>query len=399
MKSQENPYLLRAVDWKEIFPWLLLWRSMSFGFSARLLLPVTASLVVCITIFSWAFPDFIFSHANHDLPEIVAQAENHTLLHLKAWSDVQVSSPEKFPTSKTLQYISPECGTSLHFSSENSRPVWVKALAVLFLVLNFIILQMFIGRMTVVHVATGIRSSVFHAASMTKNRFSAALAALFFLALLIFLASLLFICPSWFTGWVLSLISDSSMFAIPEGGFLSSAINFLFMALFIFFACIVLALSFLFIMLILGALFGLPLMFTSLVSENSDCFDALSRAFAYSLQRPFHYAFYLLLGILFCLLGRVIMSILTCLTLFIFFHVTGTSFMADPTLGVWVAVYVIGLLPQAFTVIFICSMFSVIYMLLRRNVDAVELDEIWLPVSQGVPFPELPKLKSDPKNR
>jgi len=51
--------------------------------------------------------------------------------------------------------------------------------------------------------------------------------------------------------------------------------------------------------LLLGLLFGWPLMVASVACESQNAFDSMTRSFAYVLQRPFHYLCYSLLAILF----------------------------------------------------------------------------------------------------
>ncbi|MCR5162800.1 MAG: hypothetical protein K6C40_02160, partial [Thermoguttaceae bacterium] len=50
---------------------------------------------------------------------------------------------------------------------------------------------------------------------------------------------------------------------------------------------------------------------------------------------------------------------------------------------------------SAYAFLFFVSAVQGIYLLLRRDVDAVELDAIWLPDPQGVPAPSLPELKGE----
>jgi hypothetical protein len=45
-------------------------------------------------------------------------------------------------------------------------------------------------------------------------------------------------------------------------------------------------------LLLLGLLFGWPLMWATISTEGSDAFDALSRSYAYTFQRPLHYLFF-----------------------------------------------------------------------------------------------------------
>ena len=49
-------------------------------------------------------------------------------------------------------------------------------------------------------------------------------------------------------------------------------------------------------LLLLGLLFGWPLMWATISAEGTDSFDALSRSYAYVFQRPLHYLFYALVA-------------------------------------------------------------------------------------------------------
>ena len=47
--------------------------------------------------------------------------------------------------------------------------------------------------------------------------------------------------------------------------------------------------------LLLGLLFGWPLMWATISTEGTDTFDAISRTYAYTMQRPLHYLFYVVI--------------------------------------------------------------------------------------------------------
>ena len=49
-------------------------------------------------------------------------------------------------------------------------------------------------------------------------------------------------------------------------------------------------------LLLLGLLFGWPLMWATISAEGTDSFDALSRSYAYVFQRPLHYLFYVVVA-------------------------------------------------------------------------------------------------------
>ena len=46
----------------------------------------------------------------------------------------------------------------------------------------------------------------------------------------------------------------------------------------------------------IGLLFGWPLMWSTIATEGSDAFDAVSRSYAYTFQRPLHYLAYAVLA-------------------------------------------------------------------------------------------------------
>ncbi len=57
------------------------------------------------------------------------------------------------------------------------------------------------------------------------------------------------------------------------------------------------------LVLLLGLLFGWPLMWGTIAAESSDAFDAISRSYAYTFQRPLQYLGYVLVAALYGLLG------------------------------------------------------------------------------------------------
>lgn len=62
---------------------------------------------------------------------------------------------------------------------------------------------------------------------------------------------------------------------------------------------VVLAASAVIVFLLLGLMFGWPLIVSSISAEGQNAFDAVTRAFAYVFQRPLNYALYALVAILF----------------------------------------------------------------------------------------------------
>ena len=71
---------------------------------------------------------------------------------------------------------------------------------------------------------------------------------------------------------------------------------------------IVVAASIVMGILLLGLMFGWPLMIASVACESQNSFDSMTRSFAYVLQRPFHYLCYALIAVLFGGIAWLIVS-------------------------------------------------------------------------------------------
>jgi hypothetical protein len=157
-------------------------------------------------------------------------------------------------------------------------------------------------------------------------------------------------------------------------------------------------------LLALGLLFGWPLMWATVSSEGSDAFDALSRSYAYTFQRPLHYLFYVLVvGVIGALawllvlqLGEGIIHLANWAAhwgvfdeerMALLVAATNGHVAPDETLpltvrtGVWLMSLANGMV-RAIAFSFAYGYFFVaasgIYLLLRREVDHTETDEIYV---------------------
>lgn len=171
-------------------------------------------------------------------------------------------------------------------------------------------------------------------------------------------------------------------------------------------------------LLLLGLMFGWPLMVASVGCEGQNSFDAMTRAYAYTFQRPLHYAFYIVIAILFGGFCWLIVSELTNGVVDLAFWsaswganlvsadridtihglvpvsedgsesliTTGQNLMEmwNALLKTLAAAFIYGL--------FWC-MASAIYLLLRKDVDETETDEIYM-VDEKRTY-DLPPLRSD----
>lgn len=179
---------------------------------------------------------------------------------------------------------------------------------------------------------------------------------------------------------------------------------------------IALIVGFVITLILLGAIGGFNLMYPTISVEGSDSFDAISRSFSYVYARPWRLAIYTLVAIIYgaitFLFVRFFLTLLLSVTHFfvgalIFTHAddatplwnqmwsapeahgrlvytidymtlgpgSGASIGAS-LLAIWIYL-AIGLL-GAFAISFHFSANTIIYYLMRREVDATEIDDVYL---------------------
>ncbi len=181
-------------------------------------------------------------------------------------------------------------------------------------------------------------------------------------------------------------------------------------ALFIF----ALIAGFVITLVLLGLVGGFSLMYPTIAAEGTDSFDAISRSFSYLYARPWRLAFYALVGLLYgaltylfvrLFIWLVLLSSHTAASLFIWRDVAGkddvleamwpqppsygeltydipyinlspVQDVAATLLAFWVYLFVA--LVVAYVVSLYFSLSTIIYFLMRREVDATELDDVYL---------------------
>ena len=153
------------------------------------------------------------------------------------------------------------------------------------------------------------------------------------------------------------------------------------------------------VVVLLGLCFGWPLMWSTISFEGTDAFDALSRSFSYTFQRPLHYLFY-----------TVFAAVIGTLGWYFVFHFSESiidlsywaaswsageeridqiqSIVSEPQTeldSLLIGAKIIGCwegmartVATAFTYSFFWTAFTAIYLLLRQEVDQAELDEVYL---------------------
>lgn len=165
--------------------------------------------------------------------------------------------------------------------------------------------------------------------------------------------------------------------------------------------------------LLVGLLFGWPLMWPTISAEEaSDSFQAFSNSFSFTYQRPLSYLAYALLAVVLGGLGGILVegfaeAILTLTHWAISFGLGRDRLnqllagQLDTSSTVWVGSGLIDLgnrlvrtVATAYYFSFLFCAASAIYLLLRREVDQTDFDEVYLP--EGVEQFSLPPLRQGP---
>lgn len=181
--------------------------------------------------------------------------------------------------------------------------------------------------------------------------------------------------------------------------------------------------------LLLGLLVGWPLLWAAISVEGTDAFDAISRAYSYTFQRPLHYLVYTVVAGVLGALGAIIVALFAVFVIYLTAWTvswgSGASTMAEvfrdapshlqaplvaydaastpagqhSTLGRG-GLWMIGAANDGVTILalgFIYSFFwtaaTAIYILLRLSADARETDEVFL--EDPLDDAKLPALEPD----
>ncbi len=390
--------ILHQVSWREVLPSLTLGRAVGMAASPRTLL--LALLGLLFTWGGWLLLALLF--AGSDDPTVQAQVE---AIRVQPWdwryppacpviAEHTRGTPLE-PAAEAAQALfrldlAPLGGRDLPVIARPSLPAWALLIAC-----NFWWLAVWayfggaICRIAAVKYATEhyrFRAGLRHARNKWTSYFSAPIMPLIFSLL-----PALFILP-------LGLLT------LFDAGFVISAIFWPFAIL----AGLAIAI------LMVGLTLGWPLLWGNLsIEENSDAFDAVGRMYSYVGGRPLHYAFYLLLSAVFGCLGWFAVSWFVSLAYAAAARVAGAFTSGERAqelavagnllnmgVGDSVGFHVMSfwaaagrLLVIAYGVSFLWNAFTIIYFLLRQEVDRVPIDDVYR--DEPLDTSGLPKLKAD----
>lgn len=399
---------LRTIAWRDLLPWLLIFKTFWLSLSIPLLLLATAGVVV--QPLGWQLADLLFLD-----DEIVARdgdlaRANNTLT---SWPEGMTELPvlSRYVGQTSLRaLVRPSEGDyanifdtiSFPFVSLFDRTLELTTFAYfLFGSLWTLALWTIIGgtitRVAVVFLGLEERVSARDALIFTLRRFGQYFVAPLYPILGIGLLALPIA--------VLGLVMTSNVGVLIAG------------IVWVFVLIAALGMAF----LAVGLLFGWPLMWPVISAENGDAFEALSRSFGYTFQRPFHYAFYVLVATLFAALCWLFVG--SFATVVVHMADWGASwgagyerialieraaYMSEPypaevtstlrtgakLIRFWEHLVLSVATGFAYSLFFCLA--SAIYLLLRQVDDETEFDEVYL--DDDDERYTLPEVKRDPAN-
>jgi hypothetical protein len=371
MSMTEEVGVVRQIVWREIFPWLIIFRAFRISVSLPilalatigwLLTPLGAQIAAEVFLggedfstMQWAAPMNDFSAASESLQAIpgvstVSSTSNPIVYVYQHFTDPFV---QLFDRSNTIRE------TAYHLF----RGLWSIAIWAFF--------AGAITRIATVQLGRDERIDLRKAAAYATRQYGWGFAAPLFPLFGVFLASLPLI--------VLGLVMRADVGMIVAGVVWALAlVGGLVMTI-----------------LLLGLLAGWPLMWPTISSEeHGDAFEAFSRSFSYVFQRPLQYLFYLLLAGLIGGLGWILVSHVSEAVIQLTYY--GTSWGATNdrvelvAYGEYTGVLRVGIglvrlfnglvrtIAMAFNFSFFFCALTAIYLVLRRDVDKTDFDEVFV---------------------
>jgi hypothetical protein len=379
--------LLRAVSWRDLCPWLIIFRVFRQAVSLPALTLATAA--VLLTPIGWRIPEKIFLEEDEQAGVLL---DGYAL---------EVGEPDRWPaerdaTPAAADFRHPSRARAVLFDAAGEiasvfhglmdpfrqlfDPRWTLTEFAYFLFGGLWTLAVWalaggaITRLAIVPLATeqhiGFRAALWHSLRMFPTYF---LSPLFPFLGVIVLGALLALVGLLLRGGSVGLaVAGVLWFLVILGGF---------------------AMAY----LLVGLLFGWPLMWAAASAErDADLFDSVSRAYSYTRQAPLKYLFYAIVAVLFGGLCWLLVELFA--EAVISLGEWGVSWGAgrdrmlelrDATIersslarfglsliAAWTGL--VRAVATGFAFSFFWCAFCAIYLLLRYDVDRREMDEVWL---------------------
>ncbi len=389
---------LRSVDWLQIFPALRIFAAirMALNFKALLL----AAVAVAGTVAGWRVLDEAFTDHDQE-PAVTAHMEAYNSWPWErplAWERPLPIAPADRMTSLDYWYAQSPLMTGWNelavpfrrMFSMYEAPTFTKFMYLLSCALWTLVVWGFFGgaisRQAAVAFARQENVSLAGSIAFSSSRLGA-----YFVAPLF---------PMLGAGLVALLLAGLGVLMRLDVGVLAASIVW----------PAVLLGGFVMAFLLLGLFFGFPLMWGAISAEGTDAFGALSHSYSYVYQRPLRYLGYAVIAGLAGVIGWYLVTLFAFWILALsrwaiswgsgvdqLMLIDQQALGSSGNLGARIIEFWTNcLLTLAFGFVFsyFWTSTTVIYFLLRRLVDATELDEVYMPGEQAPHG--LPSLKTGP---
>jgi hypothetical protein len=395
---------VRAVAWSEVFPWLSLVRVFRVSIAVRAL--VLGAIAILITATGWGLVGMIFGadspatlwlhpYAACSWKAVTDAVPDRPLLPYAAdtsgrWIDPRTADSTPYnPVGRTWALLSQPAVVGLTQTDRSVRDAASLLLCGLWGVAVWAFFGAAICRMAAVQLAANEQVGLGSAFRYAVKKWPSYFAAPLFPIGGVLLATIPVL--------VLGLVMRANI-GLLLGGLLWP---------------LVLVAGLLMTLLLLGVLFGWPLMWATISAEGTDSFDALSRSYAYTFQRPLHYLFYAVVAGFIGWLGWLLVQNFAAGVIWMGYWAAGWGSGSAPInaiMGVGEELSGIGyvgavlirswaecvkLLAVGYLFSYFWTASTAIYFLLRRDVDATEMDEVFLDADAGEQTFGLPAVGAD----
>jgi hypothetical protein len=374
--SSDN-HLLRRVDWTAIFPWLMIMRVFRLSISAPLLLLATAG--VLLTPLGWRVAGQLVSIDERQLAEFAPAVASGL-----AWPEGHLLEQVHQPAARGMpgswaEFVAPmaepirQAVWPFHqlFQRDTTARQFIYCLVGgLWMLLVWSLIGGAITRVAVVRLGReereGLHEAVRFAAGRFLSYFGAPLFSLSGVALVAIFGALVGLTLRFDAGVVLGGLV---WMLVLLGGLLAT-------------------------ILLLGLLFGWPLMWAAISAEEmGDVFEAAQRGYSYTFGRPLHYLFYAVVALLLGAAGLLLVEYFAMAVIELSYwsvswgagearlRQISTSPSGWTILGNTVIQTLNALVltvASAYRYSYFWCAAAAIYLLLRRDVDRTDLDDIYV---------------------
>lgn len=277
----DQPVMVSKFSWDEVFPWTIIFKTLPIAAGFTVL--VLATLGVFATPMGWLLSETIF--INEATVAEDAAFQEMVQINRSPYRGVLEADPNTTGTVRVLgvalsgpklvyhRFVDPF--TRLFEGNLGFRKFGYLLFGCLWTLLVWAFFGTAISRVCLLRLCRDEQSGLDDGFEFAIDNFGTCISALS----MPLLGIAVLVIPNFFIGLLLNF---------DVGTVIGGLIWF-----------VVILLSFCIALLLLGLMFGWPLVVASVSCESQNSLDAMTRSFAYTFQRPLHYLFYSVIAVLF----------------------------------------------------------------------------------------------------